>query len=329
MDKVFLTGANGFVGLNIAERLTSRGYQVHAYVRPQSKSLYLERLPVKIFRGELDDQPAMRAAMAGCRYVIHTAGNTSTYQTDLPQLIKTNIEGTRAVVETALRNSVERLVFTSTTSTIGACNDRNFQAQEHQPISGFRAGNPYGKTKTNAEEIVLAAQSRGMATIILNLAEVIGAYDHNLQWGRLVLAVAYDQVPFIPPGGGTFCSARCAADAHVNALTRGNSGEKYIIGGVHADFCAFIDQIGAQLGQQFRAPAKSYLWLLLNARIYTKLPRLYKNPPLVDPYRLRVFGGHYYFDSSKARNELGYEVASLENMLAECISWYRENGFIQ
>lgn len=328
MENVFLTGANGFVGLNIAERLTASGYGVHAYIRPKSNALYLEQLPVNIFRGELDDPVTIRDAMAGCRYVIHTAGNTSCYQKDLPELIRTNIEGTRAVVEAALRNSVERLVFTSTTSTVGARNDRKFQAVESQPIRGFRSSNPYGKTKIAAEQIVLAAQKRGLSSIILNLAEVIGAYDHNLQWGRLVLAVAYDQVPFIPPGGGTFCSARCAADAHVNALTQGTSGEKYIIGGVHADFSAFINQIGIQLGQRFSAPAQSYLWLLLNARIYSKLPRLYKNPPLVDPYRLRVFGGHYYFDSSKARNELGYEVASLETMLTECISWYQENGFI-
>lgn len=329
METVFLTGANGFVGLNIAEQLIESGYDVRAYVRPDSNITYLEPMAVSVYRGELHDFEAMNSAMAGCDYVIHTAGNTSCYQADMPELERTNVEGTRAVVASALHHGVKRLVFTSTTSTIGARNSRGFQAGESEPLTGFRAGSPYAQTKIAAETIVRSAADQGLENVILNLAEVVGGYDHNLQWGRMVLAVAHDQVPFIPPGGGSFCSARNAAHAHVNALTAGRSGENYIIGGVDTDFSTFIAGISELMGQGFTAPAKQYLWLLLNARLYEKLPGVFKNKPMVDPYRMRVFGGHYFFNSDKARQELGYEVASLDSMLTDAISWYRENGFIQ
>lgn len=329
MDTVFLTGGNGFVGLNIASQLTTRGYKVHAYVRPESDTRYLEQLPVTLFRGNLDDVDAMNTAMAGCRYVIHTAGNTSCYLKDMPVLEATNVVGTQRVVQSALDAGVERLVFTSTTSTIGCKADPALRAAENEPLVGYRSRSPYSISKRQAEDTVLRAQEKQLEVIILNLAEVVGAYDHNLQWGRMILAVRYDQVPFIPPGGGSFCSASNAALAHVQALANGRSGERYIISGADHDYAHFIDRIASQLDTTFTPPQANYTWLKFRARVYEKAPFLFSEQPLVDPYRTRVFGEHYYFDCSKAQKELGYEVATLDAMLDEAISWYSANGFLK
>jgi len=328
MDTVLLTGANGFVGLNIADRLIAHNYKVHALVRPSSDTRFLDQMPVDIFRGELDDRKSVRQAMQNCRYVIHTAGNTSCYKKDLPELTKINVGATQQIVDVALEIGIERLVYTSTTSTIGARNDKSFSADETQHLTGFRSRSPYAVTKCEAEKRLQRAQNQGLQAVILNLAEVVGAFDHTLQWGRMVLAVNYNQVPFIPPGGGSFCSAKNAAQAHVNALTKGRTGEKYIIGGVNCDSSDFIQHISNKLEKAISVPAKRYLWLLMNAQVYEKMPRFFSKP-IVDPYRMRVFGGHYYFDSSKAQAELDYQPASLDTILDESISWYRTNGYLQ
>lgn len=329
MDTVFLTGGNGFVGLNIAAQLVAQGFKVHAYVRPDSDAKYLEELPVTLFRGNLTDVDAVAAAMDGCRYVIHTAGNTSCYQKDLPVLQATNVQGTESIVNAAVKADVERLVFTSTTSTVGCKPDPDFRAKEDEPLVGFRSASPYAITKQQAEAIVRQAQDRQLDVIILNLAEVVGAYDHNLQWGRMILAVKYDQVPFIPPGGGSFCSATNAALAHVQALSKGRSGERYIISGADHDYAHFIKRIAALLNTEFTVPEVNYSWLKFKARVYENAPFLFREQPLVDPYRTRVFGDHYYYDCSKAQEELGYEVAPLDTMLDEAISWYGANGFLK
>ena len=327
-DKVFVTGANGFVGLNIVEQLLSEGYEVVAYVRPSSNIKFLADFPVTIKRGELTNFDQVCSAMAGYQFVIHTAGNTSCDERDLPELTLTNVTGTDTVVQAAIAMGVQRLVFTSTTSTIGAENHKQSEAGEQEPLTGFRSKSPYSRTKRKAEKIVLDAQNQGLETIILNLAEVVGGFDHNLQWGRMVLAVQHDQVPFMPPGGGTFCSAKQAALAHVKALSHGESGQRYIIGGANHDFQDFIQLIAKKLGRPVSATTGQYYWSRVKTWLHGIAPRVFTQKPLVDAYRLRVFGGHYFFNSAKAKQQLHYQAADLSDMVDESIQWYRHHGFI-
>jgi dihydroflavonol-4-reductase len=322
---VFMTGANGFVGLNIVNALVAAGHRVTAYVRAGSNISHLEPFGVQIVRGSLDDVASVTASMRGAEAVIHTAGNTSCNWRDMPALTAANVQGTQNVVDAAITNGVSRIVYTSTTSTTGTVAGR--PADETTPLRGFRSRSPYGITKRRAEEIVLSAMGRGVECIILNPAEVIGPYDYNLQWGRMVLAVFHDQVPFVPPGGGSFCAATAVGRAHVSALTRGRSGERYILGGVDASYATFIETTAKVLGKSCRMPRTNYTWLYVKALLQEKLPAVVPGKPIVEPYRMRVFGGTYYFDSSKAVRELGYGGPSLEEMLHECADWYRCNGY--
>ncbi|WP_284209333.1 NAD-dependent epimerase/dehydratase family protein, partial [Chitiniphilus shinanonensis] len=217
--RVFLTGATGFVGLNIVQALLAAGHDVACLVRPQARRQYLERLPVALVPGRLDDAAGLAAALRGMDAVIHAAGDTSCLMRDLPRLTATNVEGTRAVLGAARRAGVRRLVYTSTTSTIGSTGQPGMAADETMPLQPWRAASPYARTKLEAERLVRDA--RGLDAIVLNPAEVLGAWDHTLQWGRIVLAVATGQLPFVPPGSGTFAPADAVAEAHVAALTRG------------------------------------------------------------------------------------------------------------
>lgn len=324
---VFMTGANGFVGLNIVTALRSAGHEVTAYVRPDSNVKYLEPFDVRLVRGELGDLVRVKDAMKSAEAVIHTAGNTSCFARDLPKLEEVNVRGTHNVVGAAISNGVRRIVYTSTTSTIGAVNGDE-PARESTPLTGFRARSPYAITKTRAEQAVLAAQSRGVECVILNPAEVVGAFDHTMQWGRIVLAVHYNKVPFLPPGGGTFCSAADVGRAHVSALTRGDSGERYILGGVNARFSQFLEVTSQVLGKTFDVPRMRYSLLYARAYLHEKFAPLLKGIPAVEPYRMRVFGGTYYFDSSKAAEALAYASAPLEQMVRDCSDWYRRHQFI-
>lgn len=324
---VFMTGANGFVGLNIVAALRAAGHEVTAYVRPESNVKYLQPFDVTLARGELGDLDRLREAMKSAEAVIHTAGNTSCFARDLPKLEAVNVQGTRNVVGAAIANGVRRIVFTSTTSTIGAVNGDE-PASEAMPLTGFRARSPYAVTKTLAEQVVLGAQAKGMECVILNPAEVVGAFDHTMQWGRIVLAVHYNKVPFLPPGGGTFCSAADVGRAHVSALDRGKSGERYILGGINARFSRFLEVTSQVLGKTFEAPRTRYSMLYARAFLHEKLAPLLRGMPPVEPYRMRVFGGTYYFDSSKATEALAYVSAPLEQMVRDCSDWYRSHQFI-
>jgi dihydroflavonol-4-reductase len=242
-------------------------------------------------------------------------------------LNEVNVRATQNIVAAAITNRVRRIVYTSTTSTIGASNGQR-PASEETPLMGFRARSPYGITKRLAEKAVLSAQDRGVECVILNPAEVVGAFDHSMQWGRMVLAVSSNRVPFVPPGGGSFCSADAVGRAHVSALTLGRSGERYILGGENVSFSDFLNAAARVLGKTFDVPGTRYLWVYLRALLQEKLAPLVPGKPIVEPYRIRVFGGTYYFDSSKAQEALAYRSAPLEQMLWDCSDWYRRHRFI-
>jgi dihydroflavonol-4-reductase len=288
---------------------------------------YLEPFGVSIVRGNLGNLAEVMQAMQGAQAVIHTAGNTSCYMRDLPLLQEVNVRGTQNIVAAAIANRVKRIVYTSTTSTIGASNGK-LPADEETPLTGFRARSPYGITKRFAEKAVLSAQERGVECVILNPAEVVGAYDHSMQWGRMVLAVSSNRVPFVPPGGGSFCSADAVGRAHVNALTMGKSGERYILGGEDVSFSLFLNLAAKVMGKPFDTPSTPYSWVYLRALLQEKLAPLVPGKPIVEPYRIRVFGGVYYFDSSKAEEALAHRSAPLEQMLWDCFDWYRRHHFI-
>ncbi|NYF19084.1 dihydroflavonol-4-reductase [Xanthomonas sp. JAI131] len=324
---VFVTGGNGFVGLNIVSALVSAGHRVTAMVRSDSNTKYLEPFGVDIVRGGLDDVDALSQAMRGAEAVIHAAGNTSCKWSDLPMLQAANVHSTRNVVDAALRNGVRRLVYTSTTSTVGAFDDASRVADESVPLTGYRRRSPYAATKQQAERVVFEANARGLETIVLNPAEVVGAYDHNLQWGRLLIAAHYDQLPFSPPGGATYCSAAEVGRAHVSALSLGRPGERYLLGGENIRIARFLNVIGEVLEKPLRIPKANYRWLRLKTTLQERRFPFVPGQPAVEAYRMRVMGCTYYFDSSKAERELGYRSAPIEAMVRDSAEWYRRNGF--
>lgn len=321
---VFMTGANGFVGLNTVAALAAADHRVTAFVRPGARTDHLEPFGVRIVRAAAGDDGALHDAMAGADAVIHTAGQTGCRRADLPKLVDANVDLTRRVVDAALATGVRRLVYTSTTSTIGA-DPSGRPADERTPLRGFRARSPYAATKRQAEAIVRGAQARGLEVIVLHPAEVIGAWDYNLQWGRMVLAVQHDQVPFVPPGGGSFCAASEVGRAHVAALTRGRSGEGYILGGADVLYTEFLDTAEQVLGRRCRRPSTPYRWLLAKALLQEA--SLAPGRPAVEAYRMRVFAHRFFFDSSKAVHALGYRPQPLATMLADCADWYRRHGY--
>jgi dihydroflavonol-4-reductase len=327
--RVLVTGATGFVGLNIVAALDNAGLETYAYVRARSATHYLRTMRARLRVGELDDAEPLAAAMGGIDAVIHCAGNTSCYEHDRAELETTNVRGTRAVVEAALAAKVRRLVYTSTTSTIGAHDDPQCSWNEDTPLGGFRAGSPYAQTKAAAEAIVRGAIPRGLPAVILNPAEVIGAWDHTLQWGRMVLAVCAGQVPFVPPGSASFCAASEVGRAHVAALTQGTPGRRYILGGTDATYRTLIRTIGEVAGVTPAIAPGSYEEHLSRAQDVLRDASRTRQLPLVDPYRMRVFAGHYRFDSARAMRELGYRARPLSEMIRDAYYWYLAHGFIR
>ena len=150
-----VTGATGFIGGHIAQRLLDDGHQVRCLVRSTSDTALLESMPVEIAVGDLTDAGSLQRAAEGCRYVVHCGAQVSDWATT-EQMIQTNVTGTRNLLRAAAEASAERFVHISSTDVYGY---PAREVDESHIASGF--ANWYSETKRDGESEVRRAQEQG------------------------------------------------------------------------------------------------------------------------------------------------------------------------
>jgi nucleoside-diphosphate-sugar epimerase len=321
----FVTGASGFVGLNLVEELLAQGWRVIALHRADSDLKYLRRLPAARAVGDVTHAPSVRRAMPqDVDAVFHVAGDTSLWSGNNAAQDRVNIDGTRNVVGAALEKRARRFVHTSSISAYGLQRGR---IDEGAAQRGAESPVNYERSKFLGEEAVRAGMARGLDAVILNPAGIVGRYDTR-GWARLVTMVAAGTLPGVPPGARSFCHVREVARAHVAAVERGRAGENYLLGGTDASFPELVREIGAALGR--RVPARATpAWVLRAMGAVSALHgALTGKQPTLTPEAVRMVTGKMSCDSSKAVRELNFRAAPLAEMVADCVRWMTAEGLL-
>jgi dihydroflavonol-4-reductase len=311
-DRVFLTGATGFVGSHILRELFDAGYQVRALVRPQHRSS--NTLPItlderiEVVEGDLRNVGAFARALSGCRYAVHCAALYTFAPRASNEIAAVNVEGTASLMLAAELGGVERVVLTSSSATLGHAN------------SG------YHRSKLDQERAAFASR---VPVIALLPTAPVGPGDWKpTPTGKLVLDFARGKIVAKAPGTGgmNLVAVEDVARAHVAALDRGTVGERYPIGGENLS----MDEIWRRLAEitgrpmpKWRAP---YGLTLVAAYIDELRCRVMACEPNVPLEGVRLSRERMYADSSKARNELGYEATSVTAALERAVTWYRQTG---
>ena len=250
-----VTGATGFLGLNLVRELTGAGWDVIALHRHGSDLKHLRRFPVRLAEAALEDPASLeRAAPEGLDAVFHTAADLSSWRGHRDRQTRANVDGTRHMVELALRRKARKFVHTSTTGVYGLPRE---PFDESAPHLGLGSGFHYQHTKALAEDEVRARRRRGLDAVILNPANIIGAFDGAAVWSRLIVLAATGKLPAVPPGGGSFCHGAAVARAHVAAVEKGRTGENYILGGADASYRDVVRTLGGHHGARAARPHRA------------------------------------------------------------------------
>lgn len=319
--KVLVTGAGGFLGGAIARALIARGHSVRSFSRGRYPAL--DALGVEHARGDLADRDAIRAAAAGCDAIVHTAAKAGVWGS-AREYRDTNVIGTENVLAACRAASIERLVYTSTPSVVHAGGDIE-GGDESLPYT-THPSTAYQATKTEAEKIVLAAQSRSLSVVALRPHLVWGPGDPHLvprilargRRGRIAL-----------PGGGTHrvdtIYVDNAADAHVAALERlapeaACAGRAYFVtNGEPVPLRDIVLGILRAGGIEARVvPIPPRLAHAAGAILETafRLARTDREPPLTRFVAEQLSTAHW-FDITAARRDLGWSPAvSIDEGLA-------------
>lgn len=325
MAGAFVTGATGFVGINLVDELLARGWTVTCLTRAGSNTRYLDRRAVAKVVGEITDIESLRRAVPdGMDAVFHVAGDTSLWSRNNTQQTANNVDGTRNMCAVALEKNARRFIHTSTVSAWGLIDGT---VTEEVPQRGGESWINYQKSKYLAEQEVKAAVARGLDAVIMNPAAIVGAQDSHT-WARLFLMVAQDELPGIPPGSLSFAHVREVVNAHIEAVTRGRRGENYVLGGTEATMKDFVAEIGKRLGKSRTPPVLPLGLMRIFARLYALKAALTGKQPSLTPEAAAMAAKVNPCPSLKAQRELGYRTVPLSQMVADCAGWLIDQGYI-
>jgi dihydroflavonol-4-reductase len=321
MAKTLVTGGTGFVGLHVVRELARRGDELRLLVRDGSNTEPLQGIEWERSVGDVTDRESVRKAMSGVERVFHVAGTTSMRTRARDRVFQINVEGTRNVMEEALRAGAVRAVLTSSSSAVGAA-EPGGTIDETQPFTVGRLGVTYINSKHEAELVAMRVAAKGLPVVIVNPSFVLGPDDPNPSGtsNALVRRLLLRRIPGYLDGAINVVDVRDVATGHVLADERGEEGERYLL-------------TGRNFTQQ---------------RLFADLSRIAKVPP--PPVRMRrrmalagveamellglrlptsadeVRSGTQWFTyrNDKAREVLGWQPRPHEETLEDTVAWQLE-----
>ena len=322
--RVLVTGATGFLGSHVARSLVAAGHSVRALARPTSARDLLDDVPeIAWVVGDILDPLSLQAAARSCEAVVHVAAMVAFAPSAAVQQRRINVDGTRHVVEAARLAGVRRLVHTSSVATVGRA--RAGGVADEETRYDWNPGLGYNETKRDAERLVRRAE--GIETICVNPALVFGPGEIFRRTLPLFRLVKWGLMPLVPPGGITLCDVRDVAAAHVAALSSGEPGARYILGGPHLTFRALATTLAEVTGGA-RPLAELPPSLVQAAGVpLAALARLGVPLP-ISAANLAYLTGYSYYSSARAEATLGYHTRPAVETLGDAARWYATQGLL-
>jgi dihydroflavonol-4-reductase len=330
MSQVLVTGAGGFVGSAVVRQALAAGFAVRAMVRDPSRASNLSGLDVEIVQGDLRDAVSITRAVDGCRHVFHVAADYRLWAPDPEEIVRTNVDGTRHVVDAALAAGVERLVYTSSVATL-PLNDEGRPVDESVPLAPEAAIGAYKRSKVLAERVVLdAVRDRKLPAVIVNPSTPIGPRDARpTPTGRVIVESASGKMPGYVDTGLNFVHVDDVARGHLLALDKGRIGERYILGGQDValgDFLTSVTKLAGRKPPTLRVPRRALYPLAYAAEAWAAIT---KREPFLTVDGLHLARYRMYFTSAKAVGELGYAARPYEDGIRDAIAWFRGAGMLR
>jgi dihydroflavonol-4-reductase len=325
--RALVTGASGFVGAAVARALVGAGWQVRALVRATSDRTNLAGLPLEVAVGDLTVTASLQRALAGCEALFHVAADYRLGAADPSELYRTNVDGTRALLEAAAAAGVGRIVYTSSVATMGIPSDGT-PGDEQTPASLAAMIGHYKRSKFLAEQLVLEAAAGGAPAVIVNPSTPVGPGDVKpTPTGRLVRDAAAGRMPAYVDTGLNIVHVDDVAAGHLLAYHRGRAGERYILGGEDMTLAQILNVIAELVG---RAPPRvrlPYAAVLPIAYVAEALAKITGRSGRVTLEGVRMSRKRMFFSSAKAVRELGYAWRPPVRALADAVAWFREHGY--
>jgi nucleoside-diphosphate-sugar epimerase len=303
----FVTGASGFIGINLVKQLYEEGWDVTALYREQSNITHLSKLPVKLVKGDICEDNIISLIPKNTDAIFHVAANLNFNRVPDIQQDLTTINGTINVINASIKRKIKRFIYTSSLATYGAQNEVSIN--ENSVSNALYIPLNYFRSKYLAEQEVLKAIEKGLDAVILNPAHVIGPHG-GIVWISFVDSIVSGKLKTTPPGNSHFCHVEDIARAHITAFEKGRVGEKYLLGGVAASFEEIGNIVSEIMGS--KTPTVSF-----------------EKDSSMTSEVFDLLSLNQIVDSTKAIKELDFKYGTLKEMILDLCIWMRKENLIE
>ena len=324
----FVTGATGFLGSHVARTLGEQGANLRLLVRPTSNLKNLQGLNADTVTGDLRDAASLEKAIAGCDTVFHVAADYRLWVRDPGEMYRSNVDGTRALLEAARKNAVRRVVYTSSVATIGFTSNGR-PANEDSPVSLADMIGHYKRSKFMAEQVAMEAGRSGMHVVTVNPTTPVGEQDVKpTPTGRIVVDFLKKKFPAYVETGLNLVDVRECARGHLAALEKGKTGERYILGGEDLTLKQILDKLGEITGLPSPTVKLPYA-IAFAAGVFGEwvTGRVLHGDPRATIDTVRMGKKKMFASSAKAGRELGWKIVPVDDALRRAVEWFRANGY--
>jgi dihydroflavonol-4-reductase len=319
-----VTGATGFVGWHVARKLLERGEQVRALVRDPARLKELE--DVERVQGDLRDPESLARAVEGCGVVYHVAADYRLWTRDPREMFRSNVDGTRNLLDAARRKGIERVVYTSTVGCIGI--PKEGIGDEQTPVGIEEMNGPYKRSKFLAEKVALEFAGDGFPVVIVNPTAPVGDHDFKpTPTGKILVDFVRGAMPAFLDTGLNVVDVRDVAAGHLAACDRGRVGERYILGAENLTLESIFGTLAKAVGRPAPKIRIPYAVAYAAGVVSTAWAGITGKEPIAPLDGVKMARKKMWVRQEKAVRELGYAPGTAVGALERAVEWFRANGY--
>lgn len=321
MKKAIVTGAAGHIGYHVAKILLEKGYEVHLLVRSINTNITdLQAAGAMVYPCNLLEPDSYAAQLQDADVLFHLAAENTTSMANAERVLKNTDQLTRVVLQAAHEAQVKTVIYTSSVVVIGRSSDPTRLLNEKN-MTPF-AESPYVQGKLQAEQFVAAFIQQHQYDIRrVYPSWVVGSGDPKLTPPHKVIKdFVAKGTPVYFEGGISIADVEEVAKGHVAAYEKGSFGGQYILSGENITFEQFYAKLSANCRQQMPSIKLPKFLVWTAAWMFSKLFKLIgKEFPISPQYVQSVIGNYSWYDCSKAKTELGYQVKPVDEILKKAV----------
>jgi dihydroflavonol-4-reductase len=331
----FVTGATGFLGSHVARVLADQGADLRLLVRSTSDVRNIAGLGGDRVYGDLRDSDSIEKALSGCEVVFHVAADYRLWVRDPDEMYRSNVEGTRSLLEAARKQKIRRVVYTSSVATMGFgagnSSSNGHAADETSPVALADMIGHYKRSKFMAEQVAIDAAKSGVDVVIVNPTTPIGERDIKpTPTGRIVVDFLKRKFPAYVETGLNLVDATECARGHMQALEKGRAGERYILGGENLTLKQILDRLAAITNLPSPTVKLPYIFALAAGVVDEMVTgHILGREPRATIDAVRMGRKMMFVSSSKAERELGWRPVPVDGALRRSVEWFRANGYVK